>query len=170
MRLSDQLSVFLVPLLCLGLIGFAWWLLREDSPPAPEPVPGLSLLCDERFRQATTEVAEAFERRGRGEVDARYLPAGELPQRLVEGRWDLVVVAPGAELGEVAARVPLAPLEPDEPGRLGAADEGFEPREPALPRAHRLESAADPELADAFARFFNGAVGREALLKHRPAN
>jgi len=167
MRLPDQAQVFLVPVLCLALVGGAWWLLRGDAEPEAEAVPMLRALCDETFRHEFTELAEAFERRGRGGLDVRYLAAGELPAAILSEPWDVLVVAP-----EHAADPSIqgAALPSDADADAGLPEEADGPegsRAPQSPHVLIGRDAADPGLAAAFARFFNGPMGQGIFLQYQ---
>jgi len=167
MRLPDQAQVFLVPVLCLALVGGAWWLLRGDAESEAEPVSMLQALCDETFRHEFSELAEAFARRGRGGLDVRYLAPGELPAAILSEPWDVLVVAPelAADPSIQSAALPSDDdADADLPEEAGGRQDS---RTPQSPRVLIGRDATDPGLAAAFARFFNGPMGHGIFLQYQ---
>jgi hypothetical protein len=144
-RLPASLSLLAVPVLCLTLLGLAWFLVRGGGQGADEPMPALRLLAEEGLKPSLVGLVAAFERRVGVRAELSHLPGKAIEGLLREGSsHDLLLLSEEGAPPRAFADAPVAAIVGDL-------------------RVLSLPGGTVPEDAARFLDFLKGSFAREIL-------
>ncbi len=154
-RLPASISLFAVPVLCLALIGLAWFFARGGGESADAPVATLRLLADESLQPSLAGLVAAFQRRAGVAAEVSYRSGAELTEGFPLPRSEMFPE-------EVAHDLLLLP----EASPVPAALAGVPAAEPVGGvRVLSLPNGTAPDDASLFLDFLEGSFAREILLQ-----
>lgn len=161
MRLPANVSLFVVPAVCLILLGAAWAILRGGGESEERERPALKLLCEDSLKAPVTGIIAAYERRGGVTVEVEFVPSSGLANRLVsKSRNDLVLLNAGDPIAK----------ELIDRGLVVAPESGVKETPSGSLRWFPLPGGESPDSAAGFTEFLGGSFATGILQRFESAS